>query len=185
MCNKYQICFQTIKERMKLQHTLNRFIKNVSVFWMLKTMHASICIYPYIQLSILIWAINRLWSSAQHNQIADAWSLQLLLMFISLCPSFVHRCSLLLPLETQLDVLGTRLTGVFVCLHLSFPEQLKACVGWVFCERKSTAVMHEMAVSNCSYLLCSPFLFLITAAHLGVSEGLNTSYKKLCRRVLL
>lgn len=149
MCNKYQICFQTIKERMELQYTLNSFIKNVSVLWMLKTMHASICINPYMQLSILIWAINRLWSFARHNQIADAWSLKLLLMFTSLCPSFVHRCSLLLPLETQLDVLGTRLAGAFVRLHPSFPEQLKSHVGWVPCERKSTAVMHEMAVTNC------------------------------------
>lgn len=44
--------------------------------------------------------------------------LQLLLMFISLCPSFVHEGSLLLPLETQLDVLGTRLTGC-ICVSAS------------------------------------------------------------------
>lgn len=101
---------------------------------------------------------------------ANNWCLirQLLLMFISLCPSFVHEGSLLLPLETQLDVLGTRLTGC-ICVSASrhswtIESQHFLDVLWA---KKYHCVMSKMTRFKCSYLFCNSFLSLM-ATHLRV-----------------
>lgn len=61
-------------------------------------------------------------------------NLRHLLMFISLCPSFVLEGSLLLPLETQLDVLGTRLTGCICGSASRRSQRSNPDVFWMFCK---------------------------------------------------
>ena len=130
-------------------------------------------IYLHISMHAIIYiTTGNKWTVILCTARANNWCLilRLLLMFISLCPSFVHEGSLVLPLETQSGVLGTRLTG---CTCVSASRHSWATESWHFpndlqVRKKYHCVMRKMTRSKCSYLFCNSFLSLIMATHLRV-----------------
>lgn len=105
---------------------------------------------------------------------ASNWHLILQLHFIliSACPSLVHEGTLLLPLETQLAVLETRLMG---CICMSVSSHSWTIESWHFLdalwEKNHHCVMRKMTRSKCSYLFS-----LIMEACLRVLKRLHYNF---------
>lgn len=82
---------------------------------------------------------------------------------------------------------GNKVNWVYLCVCIQAFLSIWSPVltGYFVSERKNAIVMYEMTGSNCSYLFCNSFLFLIIAAYLGALKRLNIFYKKLYRIILL